>query len=91
LDSLDVRVTDDPLNLAYHRANQQAGRYIGQIRMQFEFKDHKGPYCGWLHIDSTTLKERAANAGWKCEVIMAEKNGNYLAQLAKDGCNHISI
>jgi hypothetical protein len=81
LDSLDVRVTDDPSNLAYQRANQQAGRYIGEIRMQFEYQGHKGPYCGWLHIDSVTLKEHAANAGWKCEVITEDENGNYLAQL----------
>lgn len=84
LDSLDVRVTDDPSNLAYHRSNQQAGRYIGAIRMQFEFQGQKGPFCGWLHIDSATLNEHAANAGWKCEVIMAEENGNYLAQLTKE-------
>jgi SAM-dependent methyltransferase len=83
LDSLDVRVTEDPSNLAYQHANQQAGRYIGEIRMQFEFQGQKGPFCGWLHIDSAILNEHAANAGWKCEVIMAEENGNYLAQLTK--------
>lgn len=81
LDPLDVRVTDDPVHLAYLRANQQAGRYIGEIRMQFEFQGQKGPYCGWLHVDPATLKAHAANAGWKCEVIIADENGNYLAQL----------
>lgn len=83
LDSLDVRITDDASNLAYQRANQQAGRYIGEIRMQFEFQGRKGPYCGWLHIDSAALQEHAANAGWTCEVITADKNGNYLAELTK--------
>ncbi len=83
LDSLDVRVTDDPSDLAYQRANQQAGRYIGEIRMQFEFQGQKGPFCGWLHIDSANLKEHAAHTGWKCEVITAEENRNYLAQLTK--------
>jgi SAM-dependent methyltransferase len=83
LDSLDVRVTDDPSNLAYHRSNQQAGRYFGEIRLQFEYQGHKGSYCGWLHVDSVTLKEHAANAGWKCEVIIEEENGDYLAQLTK--------
>jgi len=83
LDSLDVRVTDDPANLAYHRSNQQAGGYIGEVRIQFEYQAHKGPYCGWLHVDSVTLMKRAASAGWKCEVVVAEENGNYLAQLTR--------
>ena len=84
LDSLDVRPTDDPGNLAYHEANRQEGRYIGEIRLQFEFQSNKGPYCGWLHIDPETLKEHAGKAGWKCEVIMKD-NGNYLARLSKKG------
>lgn len=52
--------------------------------MQFEFQGQKGLVCGWLHIDSATLKKHAANAGWKCRVIIAEENGNYLAQLTKE-------
>lgn len=40
------QVTDDASNLAYQRANQQAGRFIGEIRMQFESQGQKGPYCG---------------------------------------------
>jgi len=38
LDSVDVRVTSDPLHLAYQEANRVAGRYIGEIRLQFEFR-----------------------------------------------------
>lgn len=83
LDSLDVRVTTDPSNLAYHRSNQNAGKYIGEIRLQFEYQGYKGPYCGWLHIDAVTLKEHAVNAGWRCEAITADENGNYLVQLTK--------
>lgn len=81
LDSLDVRVTANPVNLAYHRANQQAGRHIGEIRMQFEFQGQRGTACGWLHVDAGTLQEHAARAGWQCEVLIAEEDGNYLAEL----------
>jgi len=83
LDSLDVRVTEDPKNLAYHEANRQARRYIGEIRMQFEYQGRKGPYCGWLHIDPATLKEHAVKQGWDCEVLMEEASGDYLARLSK--------
>jgi SAM-dependent methyltransferase len=83
LDSLDVRITDDPRDLAYHEANRQAGRYIEEIRMQFEFQGKKGPYCGWLHVDAETLKDHAELAGWRCEVVYQEESGNYLGLLTK--------
>jgi SAM-dependent methyltransferase len=83
LDSLDVRATDDPRNLAYQEANRRAGRYIGEIRLQFEYRGQKGPWCGWLHVDAATLKEHAEKAGWTSEVIRAEDSGDYLARLTK--------
>lgn len=83
LDSLDVTATPDPADLAYHEANRRAGRYIGEIRMQFEFRGERGSYCGWLHVDSETLKDHAEPAGWRCEVVHREQGGNYLARLAK--------
>lgn len=81
LDSLDVRVTNDPSNLAYHEVNRRAGRYIGEIRMQSEFQGKTGPYYGWLQVNAETLKEHAEPAGWRCEVVQREANGNYLARL----------
>jgi SAM-dependent methyltransferase len=83
LDSLDVAVTDDPIDLAYHEANRREGRYIGEIRMQFEFMGETGPYCGWLHVDAETLEHCAESAGWRCEVVYREQSGNYLARLTK--------
>jgi SAM-dependent methyltransferase len=83
LDSLDVRVTTDPKNLAYHEANRRAGRYIGEVHLHFEYQGQKGPPCGWLHVDAETLKEHAARAGWKCEVILTAASGDYLARLTK--------
>lgn len=80
-DSLDVRRTDDSKHLAYHEANREAGRYVGETRLQFQFGEHVGPYCGWLHVDPQTLKEEARRAGWECEVLLEEESGNYLARL----------
>jgi len=83
LDSLDVRMTDDPQNLSYLEANRQAGRYIGETRLQFQYRDTKGPFCGWLHVDSETLKAHAIAAGWTCNVLLEEDHGDYLAQLVR--------
>ena len=85
LDSVDIRATQNPQHLAYQQANRDAGRYFGEIRMQFEFGKCTGPYCGWLHIDCGTLKERAAIAGWSCEAVLQQGDGSYLARLRKQG------
>jgi len=81
LDTLDVRVTDNPTHLAYHEANRRAGRYLGEIRLQFEFRGRAGPYCGWLQVDADTLTERADSAGLRCQVIRREPTGDYLSRL----------
>jgi len=80
--SRDVRQTDDPAHLAYHDANRRAGRYVGEIRIQFEFEGQSGPSCGWLHVDANTLCERAERAGWGCEIVSEDAGGEYLAQLS---------
>jgi SAM-dependent methyltransferase len=84
LDSQDARRTDDPRHLAYHETNRRAGRYFGMTRIQFEYEGQTGPYCGWLHVDSETLRRHAAPAGWECEVVR-ELNGDYLACLTDRG------
>ncbi len=83
LDSLDVRSSDNPANLAYHDSNRKAGRYIGEIRMQFEFRGMNGAFCGWLQVDPETLAVHAARNGWDCEVTECEKTGDYLARLTR--------
>jgi SAM-dependent methyltransferase len=85
VDSLDVHRTDDPANLAYHDANRQAGRYIGEIRMRSEFLDEKGPYHGWLHVDAETLEQRANLAGWRCETVHRDDRGDHLTRLTRAG------
>jgi SAM-dependent methyltransferase len=83
VDSLDVRVTEDSGNLAYQEANRNAGRYIGEIRIQCEFQGEKGPYYGWLQVDAETLREHSESAGWRCDLVQREKNGDYLARLVR--------
>ena len=84
LNSLDVTQTNDPKNLAYHKANRKAGRYEGELRLCLEYKGVKGPAIGLLHVDATTLDVYAAGANWKCNVLAQEANGNYLAKLTRN-------
>jgi ubiquinone/menaquinone biosynthesis C-methylase UbiE len=83
LNSYDVGQTDNPPHLAYHQANRQSGRYIGEIRLQLEYKMAKAPEIGFLHVDAATLAGRAEKVGWSCKIIVQEKDGNYLAQLTR--------
>jgi len=83
LNSLDVRVTDNPTHLAYYEANRKAGRYVGENRVQFSFQGKSGANCCWLYVDPDTLKERAEAASWRCDVILQEEDANYLAKLIK--------
>lgn len=81
LDSLDVRQTTDRGNLDYLERNREAGRYIGEVRMQFAYGGVAGPYCGWLQVDPETLSLHAEKEGWRSEVLQQESNGDYLALL----------
>ena len=83
LDSQDVRRTDNSSHLAYHEANRRVGRYIGEIRLQLAFQGQRGPLCGWLHVDVEMLTVRAELTGWRCELILQEDSGHYLARLTK--------
>ena len=80
-DSLDVRCTDNPVHLAYQEANRRAGRYVGEIRLRFEYGGEMGPPFGWLHVDPGTLAGRAGRLGWSCRVVRQEESGDYMAQL----------
>lgn len=81
LDSLDIQITNDPVNLAYQRANRDAGRYLGEIRMQFEFRGRRGPVCGWLHVDPDTLRQHALDADWCYDTVYQDDQGNFLARV----------
>ena len=81
--SLDVRDTEDPVHLAYHASNRDAGRYVGQTRLRFAFGEHVGPWCGWLHVDPETLGHHADVQGWAMEIVVQPGGGEYLAQLTR--------
>jgi SAM-dependent methyltransferase len=83
LDSLDVRAGGDSRNRAYQDPHRIAGRYMGEVRMQYSFRGVAGPMCGWLHVDADTLGGYAVEAGWRCAVIDRDARGNYLACLQR--------
>jgi 2-polyprenyl-3-methyl-5-hydroxy-6-metoxy-1,4-benzoquinol methylase len=81
MNSVDVRQTEDPVHLKYHQANKINGRYVGEIRQQFEYKGERGSFFRWLHIDPQTLEKRSATKNWETEILYQDKSGEYLARL----------
>ena len=81
LHSLDVRCSSQSAELAYQEANRKAGRYFGEVRVAFQYRDAIGsPFC-WVHVDADTLADLGRRAGWKSEVMIQQADGNYLARL----------
>ena len=63
------------------RAPWLAGREVGSLWLQVEFAGEVGPYFGWLQVDPDTLEREARAAGWVCEILMRQEDGEYLARL----------
>ncbi|MBI4735659.1 MAG: methyltransferase domain-containing protein [candidate division NC10 bacterium] len=81
LDSYDPNWTEDIEGAAPPLAGVPAGRYLGEMRFQLEYKGRNGPPLAWLFVGSKILAERAGKAGWSCEIIWQEEEGHYLARL----------
>jgi SAM-dependent methyltransferase len=83
LTSVDVRSGNDPMAIEYLNKNKLNGRYPGEIRLQFQYKEMIGSEFGWLHIDIEELTNLARQHGCYCELIREDKERNYLARLSK--------
>lgn len=81
LNSLDVRCTDDEINLEYQKRNIIAGKYFGEIRMRFEYDGHISEYTDHLHIDPEVLCRIVEKNNWDAEFLYTDEGGNYLVKL----------
>lgn len=78
-DSFDVRIGADAARLAELAQKEAAGRYFGEMDLQFEYKGRRGAPFPVLHIDYETLADTAGEHGWWCEQI-ASDGGHYLVR-----------
>lgn len=80
-DSLDVRITTNPVHLSYHEKNSHLGHYFGEIRLHMEYKGLLGGKFQLLFVDPQTLKTITDEANLECEIIYDERNGDFLAKI----------
>ena len=82
-DSTDIRPTTKSIHLAYQKKNQDEGRYLGEIRLQLEYKGLMGVYFQILHVDPDVLESIVLELGLKYENVMKEENTSYLVRIFK--------
>jgi lysophospholipase L1-like esterase/SAM-dependent methyltransferase len=61
--SFNPRDTEDPAHLGYHRANEAAGRYCGEMRERFEYKGRVSPWIGVVLFEPALLSSWLSMAG----------------------------
>lgn len=80
VDSFDMRVGASPQREALHAARAKAGRYFGEMDIEFAYRGVKGEPFSVLMIDPETLEREAKKAGWSSDVLWQE-GGRFLARL----------
>lgn len=81
LTTIDVTKTKKKIHQRYHQKNRAAGRYVGEVKIRIEYKDHIGDWFQWLHVEPKVLRRLAEKTGWSIKEIHETKNGEYSAVL----------
>ncbi len=82
VDSADLRCSVDSQMQGLLKTKTDAGDYFGELTAHIEYRNKKGTTLRELFVDPETLRDHAFEAGWKCDIVMQQNNGRYLAQLA---------
>ena len=62
--TMNPRATTEQAHLAYHRRNEAAGRYCGQVRIREEYDGRVSPWFEWVFLEGETLGPLLARHGW---------------------------
>ncbi len=72
--SRDVRETDDPAHLAYHRKNRQMGRPIGKVTIKILYQGQEGEWFDLLMVAPEEMNRLAERAGWYLKRTIGSRN-----------------
>ena len=61
----------------------ESGRYMGEMKYQFDYRGVKGPWFDWLYIDQDRLFEICSGTHWMPHILFEDGKGHYLARLLK--------
>jgi hypothetical protein len=84
-DSIDVSVTQTPIQVAYRENNLRNGLYPGQQCFSMSYAGERGEPFEWLHIDAVRLATHCRKAHLDCSIVREEADGHYLASIVRRG------
>ena len=76
--SIDPTDTDNPHHLEYHRRNERAGRYKGEVRIREEYKGRVSPWWNLVFMEHPVFQQACEDNGWQVEEIIAARPSYYL-------------
>ena len=76
--SIDPTATDNSRHLAYHKRNEEAGRYKGEVRIRLEYDGAVSPWFDLSLFEQPVLEALARDHGWQPEHAFPTHNGYYL-------------
>jgi SAM-dependent methyltransferase len=79
IDSMDLRQLPEVKAILEEKA--ESGQYFGEMGVQLEYNGIKGEPFKELYVEPDLLCEIASSSGWRCQIILREAKGRYLAQL----------
>lgn len=68
--SRDVKITTNPINLAYHQRNREQGKPIGLIRIRVNFSDLKGDWFDLYMLEPDEVEGFIQGTGWSFERLI---------------------
>lgn len=79
--SRDASRYESPLYSLYALLNRNAGRPVGEVRLQLEYRGERGVGFRWLHVDAERLAALSVAGGWQCAIAAEDGRGDYVARL----------
>jgi SAM-dependent methyltransferase len=80
---IDPTGIEEEAHLKYHELNRQRGRYIGEVKLRFEYKDKVGEWFDLALIEPAKLEELCKQTGWKITKLVKSERGIYGVVLMK--------
>jgi SAM-dependent methyltransferase len=81
--SNDIHQTDEPVHLAYQRANRRRGRMPGLIRMRIRYRERATPWFDYLFVSPKEMAEVLVGTGWRVARILSDDGPMYAAIIEK--------
>lgn len=78
----DVRETDNPDHLSYHKRNRERGWPIGKVTLKLEYQGHETDWINLLMVMPEEMDALARKAGWYLEKTIGPAE-YYVGVLAK--------